>query len=261
MVGNRQKVLSTKRYVTPSPRCLTLHFVAAEEYRQRVIQLGEQPERVFLVGGMGIDNTKRLKLLSRTELESSLEIKFGKKNLLITFHPVTLETATAADQMEELLAALAELKDTQLIFTQPNADTDGRVLIRMVEQFVAKHANVRAFSSLGQLRYLSCISHVDGVVGNSSSGLIEVPSFKKGTINIGERQRGRLQAASVISCEPSRKSIASAITRLYSLAFQQTLAQVVNPYGEGGATEKVLEVIKNSSLEHIVKKAFHDLPV
>lgn len=238
-----------------------LHFVAAEEYRQRVIQLGEQPERVFLVGGMGIDNIKRLKLLSRTQLESSLEIKFGKKNLLITYHPVTLETATAADQMEELLAALAELKDTQLIFTLPNADTDGRVLIRMVEQFVAKHANARAFSSLGQLRYLSCISHVDGVVGNSSSGLIEVPSFKKGTINIGERQRGRLQAASVISCDPSRQSIASAIARLYSLAFQQTLAQVVNPYGEGGASERVLEVIKNSSLEHIVKKAFCDLPV
>jgi len=238
-----------------------LHFVAADEYRQRIIQLGEQPERVFLVGGMGIDNTKRLKLLSRTELEASLDMKFGKHNLLVTFHPVTLEIATAADQMEELLAALAELKDTQLIFTLPNADTDSRVLIKMVEQFVIKHANARAFSSLGQLRYLSCISHVDGVVGNSSSGLIEVPSFKKGTINIGERQRGRLQATSVIGCDPNRQSIMSAIARLFSPAFQQTLAQVVNPYGEGGASAKVLEVIKNYSLEHIVKKAFHDLPV
>jgi GDP/UDP-N,N'-diacetylbacillosamine 2-epimerase (hydrolysing) len=146
-----------------------LHFVAAEEYRQRVIQLGEQPDRVFLVGGLGIDNIKRLKLLNRAELESSLDFKLGQKNLLVTFHPVTLETATAADQMKELLAALAELPDTQLIFTMPNADTDGRALIKMVERFAAQHSNARAYTSLGQLRYLSCIAHVDGVVGNSSS--------------------------------------------------------------------------------------------
>ena len=171
-----------------------LHFVATEAYRQRVIQLGEQPDHVFLVGGLGIDNIKRLPLLDRATLEASLDFKLGYKNLLITFHPVTLETATAASQMEELLAALAELKDTQLIFTLPNADTDGRALIKMVEQFVVQHPNARAYTSLGQLRYLSCIAQVDGVVGNSSSGLAEVPSFKKGTINIGDRQRGRFGA-------------------------------------------------------------------
>ena len=237
-----------------------LHFVAAEEYRRRVIQLGEQPERVFLVGGMGIDNIKRVKLLGRAELEASLGFKLGKKNLLITFHPVTLEVASAADQMDELLAALSELGETQLIFTMPNADTDGRLLIKMVEQFVTTHANARAYSSLGQLRYLSCISHVDGVVGNSSSGLIEVPSFKKGTINIGERQRGRLQAASVINCEPTRQSIAISLAKLYSPGFQSTLNQVSNPYGEGGASEKVLEIIRGFSLENIAKKTFHDLP-
>jgi len=147
-----------------------LHFVAAEAYRQRVIQLGEQPDRVFLVGGLGIDNIKRLQLLDRAALETSLDFKLGPKNLLITFHPVTLETATAANQMEELLAALAALHDTQLIFTLPNADTDGRTLIKRVEQFVAQHPNARAYTSLGQLRYLSCIAQVDGVVGNSSSG-------------------------------------------------------------------------------------------
>ena len=173
-----------------------LHFVAAEEYRQRVVQLGEQPDRVFLVGGLGIDNIKRLKLFDREALEASLDFKLGSKNLLITFHPVTLEAATASEQMAQLLLALAELEDTQLIFTMPNADTGGRVLIRMVEEFVAQHTNARAYTSLGQLRYLSCISHVDGVVGNSSSGLAEVPSFRKGTINIGDRQRGRLQATS-----------------------------------------------------------------
>ena len=141
-----------------------LHFVAAEEYRQRVIQLGEKPERVYLVGGLGIDNIKRLKLLGRQELESSLGFKFGQKNLLVTFHPVTLDAVSAKEQMEELLAALAELQETRLIFTMPNADTGGRALIRSVERFVEQHPNACAFSSLGQLRYLSCIAQVDAVL-------------------------------------------------------------------------------------------------
>ena len=235
-----------------------LHFVAAEEYRQRVIQLGEQPERVFLVGGLGIDNIKRLKLLDRAELEASLDFKLGQKNLLITFHPVTLEMSTAAGQMAELLAALAELRDTQLIFTLPNADTDGRALIKMVEQFVAQHPNARAYTSLGQLRYLSCIAQVDGVVGNSSSGLAEVPSFKKGTINIGDRQRGRLQAASVIDCQPIQQSIAAALERLYSAEFQVSLSRAHNPYGAGGASEKIVATIKSIAFDEVIKKHFHD---
>lgn len=235
-----------------------LHFVAAEEYRQRVIQLGEQPERVFLVGGLGIDNIKRLKLLDRAALEASLDFKLGQKNLLITFHPVTLEMSTAADQMAELFTALAELKDTQLIFTMPNADTDGRALIKMVEQFVAQHPNARAYTSLGQLRYLSCIAHVDGVLGNSSSGLAEVPSFRKGTINIGDRQRGRLQAASVINSAPTRQSIAAALERLYDADFQASLSQVRNPYGEGGASEKIIAAVKSVALDDVLKKRFYD---
>jgi GDP/UDP-N,N'-diacetylbacillosamine 2-epimerase (hydrolysing) len=236
-----------------------LHFVAAEAYQQRVIQLGEQPDRVFLVGGLGIDNIERLPLLDRATLEASLDFKLGQKNLLITFHPVTLETATAARQMEELLAALADLKDTHLIFTLPNADTDGRALIKIVEQFAMQYANARAYTSLGQLRYLSCIAHVDGVVGNSSSGLAEVPSFKKGTINIGDRQRGRLQAASIINCEPNRVSIAAALERLYSTGFQLGLSQVINPYGEGGASEKIVRTVKHYAIGGIVKKRFYDL--
>jgi len=236
-----------------------LHFVAAEEYRQRVIQLGEQPDRVFLVGGLGIDNIKRLKLLDREELEAAIDFKLGTKNLLITFHPVTLEAKTASEQMAELLAAMAELEDTQLIFTMPNADTDGRVLIKMVREFVAQHSNACAYTSLGQLRYLSCVSHVDGVIGNSSSGLAEVPSFRKGTVNIGDRQRGRLLAASVINCEPTRQSITAAVEKLYSLDFQKGLSKVTNPYGDGGASEKVVEIIKNHVLDGMVKKAFYDL--
>jgi GDP/UDP-N,N'-diacetylbacillosamine 2-epimerase (hydrolysing) len=236
-----------------------LHFVAAEEYRQRVIQLGEQPDRVFLVGGLGIDNIKRLSLLDRKQLELSIDFSFKKKNLLITFHPVTLEKETATDQMAELLSALSDLQDTGLIFTLPNADTDGRKLIEMVDAFVTNHSNARAYTSLGQLRYLSCIAQVDGVVGNSSSGLIEVPCFKKGTINIGDRQRGRLQASSVINSEPNKLAIRIALQRLYSDEFQMTLKEVRNPYGEGGASEKIVATIKGAKLDGILKKHFYDI--
>jgi GDP/UDP-N,N'-diacetylbacillosamine 2-epimerase (hydrolysing) len=237
-----------------------LHFVAAEEYRKRVIQLGESPGRVWLVGGMGPDCISRLKLLERQELEDSLGLAFKKKNLLVTFHPVTLENSTAEAQMAELLAALEEPEDTQLIFTMPNADTGGRPMIRMVEKFAGEHENARCFTSLGQTRYFSCIAHVDAVVGNSSSGLSEVPTFKKGTINIGDRQRGRLQAASVINCDPERGCIAAAIKKLYSADFQESLRHVVNPYGDGGASRRVVERIKTCKLDGIEKKPFYDLP-
>ena len=186
------------------------------------------------------------------------DFKLGPKNLLITFHPVTLETAIAENQMDSLLAALSELIDTQLIFTLPNADTDGRALIKMVKKFVEQHPNARAFTSLGQLRYLSCIAQVDGVVGNSSSGLAEVPSFKKGTINIGDRQRGRLQAESVINCESTRDGIAAALEQLYSTYFQSTLLYFINPYGEGGASEVIISTIKTVSLDGLLKKRFYD---
>ena len=237
-----------------------LHFVAAEEYRRRVIQLGEQPERVFQVGGLGIDNILRLKLLGRHELEAALDSKLASRNLLITFHPVTLEHNTSAAQMDELLAALAERQETGLIFTMPNADTEGRVLFRQIEDFCARHANARAYTSLGQLRYLSCIQHVDGVVGNSSSGLAEVPSFKKGTINIGDRQRGRLRAASVIDCEPDRASIGAALDQLLSPAFQAQLPGVKNPYGTGGASDAIVKILEQQSLDDLLKKRFYDLP-
>lgn len=248
----------------PIRHCITkmshLHFVAAEEYRRRVIQLGEQPEHVFNVGGLGIDNILRLKLLSRDELASALTFKLRKRNLLVTFHPVTLEQNTSAQQMEELLAALAELKDTGLIFTMPNADTEGRILFRQIEAFCAKHSQARAYTSLGQMHYLSCIQHVDGVIGNSSSGLAEVPSFKKGTINIGERQRGRLKATSVIDCEPERKSIRMALEHLFSAKFQTMLSVVENPYGNGGASEAIVRRLESQSFDNLLKKRFYDLP-
>jgi len=235
-----------------------LHFVAAEEYRQRVIQLGEHPDRVFQVGGLGVDNINKMILFNKEELEQSLDFKLGKKNLLITFHPVTLEHGTSACQMGELLSALEKLEDTHLIFTMPNSDTDGRVIFQMIEKFVTKHPNANAFTSLGQLRYLSCVKYVDGVVGNSSSGLTEIPSFKKGTINIGDRQKGRLKAGSVIDCLPNKNSIGKAITELYSQEFQVKLSSVNNPYGTGGGSEMIVAKIENYYLNGVIKKKFYN---
>ncbi len=217
-----------------------LHFVAAEEYRQRVIQMGEHPDRVFLVGGLGVDAIKRTKLLSREELEASLDFKLGPRNLLITFHPVTLEHNTSAQQMGKLLAALDELEDTHLIFTMPNADTDGRVLIQMIQDFCSTRPHAKGFTSLGQLRYFSCIQHCDGVVGNSSNGLAEVPSFKKGTVNIGDRQKGRLRMVSVIDCQPETKSIADALHLLENSVSIKTLGGDINPYGHGHTSANIV---------------------
>ena len=236
-----------------------LHFVAAEEYRKRVIQLGENPRYVFLVGGLGVDGIHELLLLSKEELESSLSFKLKSRSLLITFHPVTLEDDTAETQMKELLAALSDLSDTSLIFTMPNADTGGLAIIKMIEQFVESHQNAHSFVSLGQQRYLSCIAQVDGVVGNSSSGLAEVPSFKKGTINIGDRQLGRLQASSVINCLPERQHIRAAIKTLYSEDFASSLSETSNHYGEGGASLKIVNILRDVSLFDVIQKSFYDL--
>lgn len=238
-----------------------LHFVAADEYRRRVIQLGESPDRVFNVGGLGIDAIKRIKLLNRDELEASLDFKFKERNLLITFHPVTLETDSSAQQMQELLKALHELEDTGLIFTMPNADTGGRELAKMVDDFVAAHPNSRVYSSLGQTRYLSCMKYVDGVVGNSSSGLAEAPSMGIGTINIGDRQKGRLAASSVIQCAPAYTAITSALYELYEPNFQKDLPETVNPYGDGGASEKIVQTLLEHDLNGLLIKSFYNLPI
>lgn len=243
--------------------CITkmshLHFVAADEYRRRVIQLGEHPDTVFNVGGLGVDALRKMKLLSREELEASLDLKFGNRNLLITFHPVTLEgVASSASQFKELLLALDEISDAVLIFTFPNADTGGRELGFLVEEFVEARPNAFLFKSLGQLRYFSCLKQVDAVVGNSSSGLIEAPSFGIGTINIGDRQLGRLKSRSVIDCLPDRYSILEGLSELYSQTFQDGLNYVGNPYGNGGAANAIVDVLSNYPIENILKKSFYD---
>jgi GDP/UDP-N,N'-diacetylbacillosamine 2-epimerase (hydrolysing) len=236
-----------------------LHFVAAGEYRNRVIQLGENPNNVHLVGGLGVDAIKKVKILPKRELEKRLGFQFLQRSLLVTFHPVTLEPETSENQMEELLSALSALRDLTLIFTMPNADTGGLRLIKMIEEYVLANKNTFSFISLGNQLYLSCLQQVDGVIGNSSSGLTEVPSFKKGTINIGDRQKGRLQSSSVINCEPIAEHITNAIKKLYSEEFQASLQSVKNPYGTGDASNRILEILRSDSLDLQVKKKFHDL--
>jgi len=238
-----------------------LHFVATEDYRRRVIQLGEAPEQVLNFGAPGLDNLIKLKLLEKDEFEKAIGFKLGMKNLLVTFHPATLEKCTAENQFQQLLDALDELTDTSVIFTKANADTDGRAINKMVDDYVASHNDrTIAFTSMGQLRYLSALQYVDAVVGNSSSGLIEAPSFKIGTINIGERQKGRIKADSVIDCLPEKEAIVGALKKLYSSSFQSELSNVTNPYGEGGASVKISATLRSISLSNILKKRFHDLP-
>ena len=237
-----------------------LHFTSNEQYRKRVIQLGEHPDTVFNIGATGIDNINKLKLLNRDEFEESIQFKLGEKNLLITFHPVTLENETAAEQFGELIVALRKLNNTHLIFTMPNSDTHGRVIMQMIQEFVQENSQTAVvFQSLGQLRYLSAIRFVDGVLGNSSSGIIEVPSFRIGTINIGDRQKGRIRAESVIDCEPERGAIRQAVARLYSSEFQDRLKTVVNPYDQGGAAVKIAKELSKVDLDGIIKKEFYDI--
>ncbi|MCT7509579.1 UDP-N-acetylglucosamine 2-epimerase [Aliarcobacter cryaerophilus] len=237
-----------------------LHFTATEEYKNRVIQLGEHPSRVFNVGGMGIENIKRFKLLSKDEFEKLIEFKLNIKNILVTFHPVTLENSTAKEQFQQLLDAIDELEDTNIIFTKANSDIDGRVINQMIDEYVTKNFQKSVqFTSLGQLRYLSALQYVDAVVGNSSSGLAEAPSFRIGTINIGDRQKGRIKASSVIDCEANKNSIVKAFAKLYSKEFQNSLINVKNPYGDGYASKRIVEILKNVDLKNILKKSFYDL--
>lgn len=235
------------------------HFVAAKKYRERVIQLGENPENIFNVGSLGIDNIKKIKLLSKDKLQKLLDFKFGSKNLIITFHPVTLELNSGENQFKELLDALFELEEISLIFTMPNSDSNSRIIMQMIEKFCKERKNSKYFKSLGQLNYLSCLNYVDGVVGNSSSGLIEAPSFKKATINIGDRQKGRLKAKSIIDCSPDKNSIIKSINKIYSQDFKNILKNVINPYGNGGASESISKIITEIKLDNILKKKFFDI--
>ena len=243
--------------------CLTkmshLHFVATEEYRKRVIQLGEQPQNVFNFGGLGVDAIHSCRLLDKRSLERRMGIRFQPKNLLVTFHPETLAEGDTVEDLRQLLNALSIQQDSLVIFTMPNADPGYKPVFQLINDFILENSTSRvAFSSLGQLQYFSMLQFVDGVIGNSSSGLLEVPSFKKGTINIGDRQKGRIRAQSVIDCEPDSKSILSAIEQMLSHKFKQRLETVENPYGLGGASDSIVRVLESIQLNSVRKK-FNDL--
>ena len=231
-----------------------LHFTSCENYRKRVIQLGEDPTRVFNVGALAIENIKTVPLMSKSELEDSLGFEFAEKNLLVTFHPVTLE-GDSKTQFAELLEALDEQKNTNIIITCPNSDEGNDDIFELIKEFESTHSNVKAFKSLGLKRYLSSMQFVDAVVGNSSSGIYEVPSFGIPTINIGNRQKGRIQAESIINCKPVKEDILKALELAYSKDFSDTK----NPYEGKDSLAKTLEILKNFDLNGIIKKEFYNL--
>ncbi|GED67583.1 UDP-N-acetyl glucosamine 2-epimerase [Brevibacillus reuszeri] len=237
-----------------------LHFVSTETYRNRVIQMGEQPERVYTVGAIGLDNIRKMDLMDRPTIERSINFSLKRPSFLITYHPVTLEKGHSETAIKELFHALDEFPNATCIFTKPNADMEGRTISKMIDEYVYQRPSTcKSFVSLGQLRYLSAIQHVDVVIGNSSSGILEVPYFRKPTVNLGDRQKGRIQAASVIDCMETKESICDAIKMALSHEFHRQLQKIHSPYGEDYVSGKVKKVLKEVDLSLLLKKSFYDL--
>jgi GDP/UDP-N,N'-diacetylbacillosamine 2-epimerase (hydrolysing) len=236
------------------------HFTSTEVYKTRVIQLGENPENVFNVGAIGIDNIKNIKPLNKKYLSEDLKFDLELPFLLITYHPVTLEHNSAEEQFNQLLAALEQFSDLRLIFTKPNADANGRIIIKLIDDFVGQNSyRAAGFMSLGQKRYLSLMRFAHAVVGNSSSGIIETPSFGIPTVNIGDRQKGRERADSVIDSLPNFESISASIKKAISADFQNFCKSVKNVYGQGETTLQIMNVLKNRPIAQNLKKHFYDL--
>lgn len=241
-----------------------IHFPSTEEYKKRIIQMGENPENVFCFGAPGLDNIYNLPLYDRKKLYQELGLPKGKKIGVVTYHPVTLEKNTVEIQISALLNTLKDFTDIYWVFTLPNADTDGRIIIKKIKDFVERNTEKgKAFSSLGQLKYLSLLKHADLMVGNSSSGLIEAPAFELPVINIGDRQKGRFRGQNVIDVfEYKEWAIINAIERALSPEFRNNLKGMKNPYGEGDASEKIIGKLKTIPLsEGLIKKKFYELSV
>ena len=237
-----------------------LHFVAAEPYRRRLIQLGEHPDTVFDVGALGIENIKRLQLLDKATLEQSINFELGSGFFLVTYHPATLGAIPPQTAMQALLDALDMFPETRIIFTKPNSDTDGRILGRMIDDYAQQHhERVAVFTSMGQVRYLSALKLAAAVIGNSSSGIIEAPAFKVPTVNIGERQSGRLKAISVVDCGENADAIATCIHKVLAPEFSEILQKVESLYGVGETSGRILNVLKTVPLDELAIKRFHDL--
>jgi UDP-N-acetylglucosamine 2-epimerase (non-hydrolysing)/GDP/UDP-N,N'-diacetylbacillosamine 2-epimerase (hydrolysing) len=237
-----------------------LHFTSTGEYRNRVIQLGEQPDRVFNVGAIGIENIKNIPLMSKAELEESIGFEIGDKCLLVTYHPVTLEDSTAEEQCKNLLSALEQYNDYRVIFTMPNSDTNGRIIMHEIEKYVGQNkGRAIAFKSLGLKRYLSALQYVTAVVGNSSSGIIEVPSFGVPTLNIGDRQKGRIAAGSIIHCGVSFVEICQGLKETLSDTHVLHSKRCANPYEKSNTVENILKVIREYPIDKLIQKTFHNL--
>jgi len=238
-----------------------LHFTSTEQYKQRIINMGEAPDRVFNVGAIGVENILSMPLMSIDELSRSIDFNMNIPYALVTFHPVTLERNTAIKQIEELLSALDQTNGLNYIFTKANADANGREINKKIAAYCEHRGNAIAFTSLGVLRYLSVMKYCKMVIGNSSSGIMETPSFKKPTINIGDRQKGRICAKSVISCEPKKQSIINSMVKAMSHQFLNEIADQVNPYGDGNTSEKIVASIKDFLIIDKInlKKSFYDV--
>ncbi len=236
-----------------------LHFAGCEEHKRRIIQLGENPKYVFNVGELGAENSSKIPLMSKCDLEKSINFKFAKKNVMVTFHPETLSQTSSGKQFAELLGALEMLEETNIIITMPNSDPGNEDIMNMLSEFSKGRKNVLLVTSLGVQRYLSSLKFVDLVLGNSSSGIIEAPSFKIPTINIGERQAGRIRAVSVIDAKTKKSAILSAIRKAYSPKFKKSLKNMKNPYYKSGSASKIVSVLKNFNLDGLLKKKFYDL--
>lgn len=246
--------------------CITkmslLHFASTEGYRQRIIQLGEEPERVFCVGALGIENIKSLSLLSKPELEGEIGLEVSKNTAVVTFHPLTLGSESSESQFAELLEALDGFEEMNFIFTKANADAEGRIINSMMDDFVRKNPERSvAFTSMGQKRYLSALRYAGMVIGNSSSGIIEAPSFSIPTVNIGDRQGGRIRATTVIDCRIDTQEIREAIEKAKGETFQKMLTKAINPYEKEGTSLQIVEKIKEflSGEEIELKKSFYDI--
>lgn len=232
-----------------------LHFTSCEAFRKRVIQLGESPDRVFDVGAPGVENIKNIKLKSYDEIVEILGVK--RPYAMVTFHPVTYDCISVESQINELFSAMEESSDINYVITKANSDTGGDIINSMIDGFADSHSNVKTFKSLGIVNYLSAMKYSSMVIGNSSSGIIETPTFKIPTVNIGDRQKGRIQAESIINCKSEKSEIKEAIKK----AQLYDCKNVINPYEGENTTKKIFETIKSFMLNGKIdlKKKFYDL--
>jgi len=236
-----------------------IHFTAHKIYKDRVIQLGENPKKTFVVGGLGVDSLKKTKLLSRKDLEKKFNIKFKKKNYLVCFHPETSKKNSPKRQINEILSALKKIKETCIFFTMPGADLGNSLIEKEIKKFTSLNKNCFFYKSLGQVNYFSFLNQMNAIIGNSSSGILEMPYFRKATINLGDRQLGRLHSKSIINIPIRRKDILNSLKKIYSPSFKNMIKKEKSPYGNGGASVRIVEILKKIKTDNLFQKKFYNI--